>query len=116
MMGFSSDELYTIHTSTGAANAPGHVSGYASPGDLAFHDGTLYLASTSNDLVDVDLSPVSGSKIGPFGVSNVYGLANGDDNVLFAVVGTSVYSVNPTTGAATFGDSLSHFFKVCRRF
>ena len=102
MMGYGSDNLYTINTSTGAATSIGHVSGFASGGDLAFHDGTLYLASTANSLVQVNLSPVSGTQIGSFGVPNVYGLANGDNNVLYAVAGTSVYSVNPSTGAATF--------------
>ena len=101
-MGSTTDNLYTINTSTGAASSIGHVSGFSSAGDLAFHDGTLYLASNSNDLVKVNLAPVSGTDVGPFGVSNVFGLANGDNNVLYAVAGTSVYSVNTTTGAATF--------------
>jgi hypothetical protein len=101
-MGFNSDNLYTINTGTGAATSIGHVSGFASAGDLAFHDGTLYLASTSDQLVRVNLSPVSGTAIGSFGVANVFGLANGDNDVLYAVAGTSVYSVNPSTGHATF--------------
>jgi hypothetical protein len=53
-------------------------------------------------LVRVNLSPVSGTAIGSFGVSNVFGLANGDNDVRYAVAGTSVYSVNLSTGAATF--------------
>lgn len=89
-------------TLVGNAGVILHVSGSTSGGDLAFHDGTLYLASSSNDLVQVNLSPVSGTTIGPFGVANVYGLANGDNNVLYGVAGTSIYSVNPLTGAATF--------------
>jgi hypothetical protein len=101
-MGFASDNLYTVNTGTGAASSIGNVSGFASGGDLAFHDGTLYLASTTNELVQVNLGPVSGTGIGPFGVPNVFGLANGDNNVLYAVAGTSVYSVDPGTGAATF--------------
>jgi PEP-CTERM motif len=101
-MGFTADNLYTINTSTGAATSIGHVGGFFSGGDLAFHDGTLYLASTSNQLIKVGLSPVSGTAIGSFGVPNVFGLANGDNDVLYAVAGTSVYSVNTSTGAATF--------------
>jgi hypothetical protein len=40
-IGFGSDKLYTINTGTGSATSIGHVSGFASGGDLAFHDGTL---------------------------------------------------------------------------
>jgi hypothetical protein len=101
-MGFSTDNLYTIQTGSGAATSIGHVSGLESGGDLAFHNGTLYLASTLNSLVQVNLSPVSGVSIGSFGVANVFGLANGDNDVLYAVAGTSVYSVNTSTGVATF--------------
>ena len=101
-MEMNNDNLYTINRSTGAATSIGHVSGFDAAGDLAFHNGTLYLASTSNDLVQVNLTPVSGTSIGSFGITNVLGLANGDNNVLYAVAGTSVYSVNVSTGAATF--------------
>jgi hypothetical protein len=101
-MGNSSDNLYTINVATGAASSIGHVSGFDSGGDLAFHNGTLYLASSGDALVQVNLAPVSGTEIGPFGVASVFGLANGDNNVLYAVAGTSVYSVDTTTGAATF--------------
>jgi len=39
--------------------------------------------------------------VGPFGVSSVFGLATGDDGVLYAVAGTQVFTVNTATGAAT---------------
>jgi hypothetical protein len=97
-MGNSSDVVYTVDVGTGAATNSGNAGGFASGGDLAFHGGNLYLASTSNDLVDVAL----GTAVGPFGVSSVFGLANGDDNVLYAVAGTKVYSVDVVTGAATY--------------
>ncbi len=101
-MGNSSDDLYRINTRTGAATSIGHVRQRGSAGDLAFHDGKLYLAALSNRLVRVKLSPVGGTAIGQFGVAEVFGLARGDDGVLYAVAGTSIYSVNPDTGAATF--------------
>ncbi|MDG3007623.1 PEP-CTERM sorting domain-containing protein [Paludisphaera mucosa] len=98
-MGNSGGGLYTIDLNTGAASLIGDV-GFASAGDLAFHGGDLYLSSTSNELVRVGLGPVSGTPVGPFSPSNVFGLANGDDDVLYAVAGTSVYSVDPNTGAS----------------
>ena len=125
VMGSRSSNLYSINTGTGAAtsiDAPGggpgprrgvktrtrtatligHVGRFGSAGDLAFHHGKLYLASISNQWVEVTLSPVGGAAIGPFGVANVYGLALGDDDKLYAVAGTCFYSVDPITGAATF--------------
>ncbi|WP_337176824.1 hypothetical protein [Paludisphaera sp.] len=102
-MGNAGDNLYTVDVSTGAATSIGDVGGFASAGDLAFHNGQLYLASTTNQLINVALGPpVGGTAVGPFGVSEVFGLANASNNVLYAVAGTSVYSVDVATGAATF--------------
>ncbi len=101
-MGNGGDDLYRINTRTGAATSIGHVRHGGSVGDLAFHDGKLYLAAINDRLVRVKLSPVGGTAIGPFGVAPVFGLAHGDDGILYAVAGTSIYSVDPDTGAATF--------------
>lgn len=99
--GFSTTSLFTINTTTGAGTNLGNM-GFASGGDLAFKDGSLFLASSSNQLVKVDLSNLANtSAIGSFGVSGVFGLATGSDNVLYAVAGTTVYKVDTTTGAAT---------------
>ena len=59
------------------------------------------MASTVDSLVQINLDTATGTEIGPLGVSNVFGLANADNNVLYAVAGTSVYSVDVSTGAAT---------------
>lgn len=98
--GFSSTSLYQIDPMTGVTSSLGNM-GYASGGDLAFFDGSLYLASSSSQLVNVDLSDVASTyAVGSFGVAGVYGLATGDDNVLYAVANTSVYEVDTLTGAA----------------
>jgi len=102
--GNSSAELYTVNTSTGAATDIG-TTGFASAGDLAFKGGMLYLAATNNHLIRIGLSGglVSGATdVGAFGFSNVFGLATGDNGVLYGVSGTQVFSVNTTTGAGTF--------------
>jgi hypothetical protein len=101
-MGNGGDDLYQIKTRTGAARSIGRVRLGGSAGDLAFHDGRLYLASSSSRLVRVKPSPVGGTAVGRFGVASVFGLVHGDDGVLYAVAGTSIYSVDPDTGAATF--------------
>lgn len=95
--------LYSLSTATGAGTLLGSM-GFASAGDLAFNGGNLYLASTSNQLVKVDLATLPGSvAVGAFGVPDVYGLATGDNGMLYAVAGTTVYEVDTATGAASNG-------------
>lgn len=96
------DTLYVVDSRTGAARPIGHVGGFGSAGDLAIRAGKLYLASNTSRLVEVKLLPVGGAAVGPIGVANVYGLALGDDGLLFAVARTSIYSVDPDTGKGTF--------------
>ncbi|OOG20621.1 hypothetical protein B1C78_17170 [Thioalkalivibrio denitrificans] len=92
--------LFTIDVNTGAATSLGNM-GFSSGGDLAFHEGELYLASSASTLVNIDLSDLSNTvEVGPFGVANVYGLATGDDGVLYGVGGTQIFAVDTATGAA----------------
>lgn len=99
--GFGSGSLYTIAPATGATTNLGNM-GFASGGDLAFNGGNLYLADSASRLVKVDLgTPSNSSVVGSFGVGSVFGLATGNDGNLYAVAGTTIYSVNTATGAAT---------------
>ncbi len=99
--GNTTENLYTIDVLTGAGSNLGNM-GFASGGDLAFNMGNFYLASSSNELIQIDLSNLTNtSAVGNFGVSGVFGLATGDDNILYAVAGTTVYEVNTSTGAAS---------------
>ncbi|TWT44926.1 hypothetical protein RAS1_13460 [Phycisphaerae bacterium RAS1] len=98
--GAQSTSLYTVNTTTGAASAIGDV-GAQSSGDLAFFAGDMYLSSATDQLVRIDLRPVSGTPIGPFGFHNVFGMARGDDGVLYGVAGTDVFSIDVATGQGT---------------
>jgi len=93
--------LYTINPSTGAASPVGNI-GFASAGDLAFNSGQLFMTSTDNQLIQIDLTNgAAGTAIGPLGFENVFGLATGDDGVLYGVSGTQLLSVNISTAAGT---------------
>lgn len=95
------NSLFTINPSTGAATSLGNM-GFASGGDLAFNGGDLYLASTTNQLVRINLGSIgSTAAVGPFGVGGVFGLATGDNGVLYAVANTIIYTVNTATGATS---------------
>ncbi len=96
--GYMSTSLYTINVSNGVTTNLGSM-GFFAGGDLAFHNDHLYMASLSNKLVDIDLDNLSNTvAIGSFAVSGVFGLATGNDNNLYAVANTSVFSVNTSTG------------------
>lgn len=93
--------LYTVNPVSGAATKIGS-DGFGSAGDLAFNGGKLFLSSSENDLVDINLAGgASGTIVGPLGFTNVFGLATGSDGVLYGVSGTRIFSVNTTTGAGT---------------
>ena len=98
--GASTNSLFAINRATGASSNLGNI-GFFSGGDLAFKDSKLYLA-TSNQLVRVDLTAnASGTVVGPFGFSNVFGLATAENGILYGISGTQVFSVNTVTGAGT---------------
>lgn len=96
----ATDNLYTLNPSTGAATEVGSI-GYTSGGDLAFVNGTLYLATASDQLVKVNTQTGAGTLVGNLGVPEMYGLATPGNGVLYGVASTSVYYINTDTGAAT---------------
>jgi hypothetical protein len=101
-MGGTSTQLFQVDPDTGASTPLGNV-GELSAGDLAFAGGELYLASLSDTLVRIDLGPpASGTTVGAFGFSDVYGLATSDAGVLYGLSGTEVFRVDPVSGAGTF--------------
>ena len=94
--------LYEINPANGIGEVIGDV-GFQSAGDLAFNDGELYLSSITNELIRVDLANgASGTPVGFFGFSEVFGLATANDGVLYGVSGTEIFSVNTSTGIGTF--------------
>jgi hypothetical protein len=93
--------LFTVNTATGASTALG-TTGFNSAGDLAFNNGALYMSSSTDQLIRINLSgTVSGTVVGPFGFSNVFGLATAANGVLYGVAGTQIFSTNTATGAGT---------------
>ena len=98
--GFSGTNLYTIDPSSGASLSLGSM-GYSSGGDLAFVGDEFYLADSSSSLVSVDLDDLSASsRVGPFGVSNVYGIATDESATMYGVGGTTIFTVDTASGGA----------------
>jgi len=103
--GNTTTSLFSLNLSTGAGTNLGNM-GFTSGGDLAFNAGNFYLASASSQLVRIDLGNLANtSAVGAFGVSSMFGLATGDNGILYGVAGTTVYTIDTTTGAASNGIS-----------
>jgi hypothetical protein len=107
----NTNNLYSVNTTTGAATSLGST-GFTSSGDLAFVGSNLFLAANtgSNDsLVSINLGPVSGSVVGSgMGVDDVFGMARGDDGILYGVTGNSIRTINSVTGTSAFLRSYSY--------
>jgi hypothetical protein len=105
--GASSTSLFTMNPATGESTSVGSM-GFASGGDLAFHDGNFYLASTTSQLVRIELGDLAESvSVGSFGVPGLFGLASGPNGILYGVAGTSIFSVDPSTAVT---ESLVDFY------
>jgi len=101
----SNGQLYTLDTGSGAGTALAGATGGASSGDLAFFGGDLYLSAAGSSETDTlhRLTPGVGNvRVGSLGIADVFGLANGGNGVLYGLSGVSIYSVNTSTGAASF--------------
>jgi len=103
---FVTTAIYTVDLLTGRASSIG-TTGFASSGDLAFSNGSLFLSATgggpSGDLlVKIDLRALSQSSIvGNMGIRGVYGLAATSDGALYGVAGNQVFALDTSTGATT---------------
>jgi hypothetical protein len=97
--------FYTVNTATGAATLVGNT-GAQSSGDLAFRNGTLYLTAGSSgfdSLYSINTATGAGTLIGTnLGVTDMFGLATPDNNVVYGTAGKSIFGINTATGTATF--------------
>ncbi len=99
--GGGSFNLFSIDTQTGTASSLG-TTGHLSAGDLAFYHGELYLSSTQSKLIRIDLNDnAHGTVVGDLGFSSVYGLATADNDTLYGISSSKIFSVDGTTGVGT---------------
>lgn len=96
--GETSGFLFTIDPATGAGTVVGNT-GFLSAGDLGFNGGQLFMSSTTDQLIEIDLSDsAKGTAVGPFGFTDVFGLATAADGQLYGLTGTSVIAIDTRTG------------------
>ena len=102
--GWVRSQLYKVNTNTGAVTGAGTIGkGTTSDGDLEFNGGNLYLTGMNNNLIQMDLTNTTNSAdIGLMGFNNVFGLATGDNGVLYGATTTSkIIAFNTSTGAGS---------------
>jgi hypothetical protein len=98
--GFGHTTLYRISRTSGRATAVGSTAPFKSAGDLAYHEGSLFLSSTDKKLVKLNKTtgaPLS-SKL--HNITDLFGLVSTGTNKLYGFAGTKVYLMNEDTGGS----------------
>ncbi len=96
----SNNKLYAIDSRSGQGRELAEI-GFASSGDLAFHNGSLYLSgrgSSGDVLVRIDPQTYQASAVGNIGFYNVYGLDTFSDGLLYGISGTDIIRIFPESG------------------
>jgi hypothetical protein len=122
LYGSGDTHIYTLNPNTGAATRLGTGSfpnGYASSGDLDFTAaGTLYATAdrtgrTTDYLMLVNLLTGAVTRVGTgnssLGYDNAYGLVYEDGVMYMITAAGGIYTVNLSTGRATFVRSITGF-------
>lgn len=118
--GSESTNLFELNPRNGATTNLGNI-GYFAAGDLAFFKGSLFLSSSTGELIIIDLKdlsrtvPVGGlGRFDSLGLSEVFGLAPGDDGSVsggdggfYGAGGTDVFKIDTLTGALSDTTSYS---------
>jgi hypothetical protein len=94
-------DLYKIDVANGIFYDVGYLGGYQSAGDLAFDKyGNLVMTTTNNQLVKINTSTAQTTFLGNIGYSQVLGMVEGADGVLYGMSNASnqIFSINPITG------------------
>ena len=116
--GSSPEMLYSVNPTTGAASFIADLSGPISTvaNQPRFIGGTAYTTNfvTPSGLYTINLATGSGTLVGNTGLNQNNGLGGVVNGQLLDIAATStgagIYDINPTTGAATAGPTVGHFY------
>ena len=103
----ASDDLYRVNLNTGHASTVG-PSFHESAGDLAFDRGKLLMSDTQDQLLTLNPSDGAVTHVVADHTDNLFGLIATDANHLYGFAGTTMYSLNPNTGAKTIDENLAN--------
>jgi hypothetical protein len=99
-------KLYKLNRSTGKATVVGSTGSYRSDGDLALHEGGLFLTSTNNRLVK--LNKASGAVVSAktYSLNDMFGLVSTGTDKLYGFAGTNAYRLLENATGPTGGKTL----------
>jgi streptogramin lyase len=105
----TSDNIIKINTSTAAGTVVA-TGAYHSAGDLAFDSegGAMFLTQDTGNLAKINQTTGAITTIGSMGLSDVYGFGRDSAGNMYGVTARNgIYSINTSTGAATFLRNIS---------
>ena len=97
---FRQTGFFTINVNTGRATPAGSNGGYLSAGDFTYSGNHLYFSTSNQLLVDYNLT-TNKHLAHPDHIVNLYGLVVPAAGQLYGFAGTTLYRLNPSTGAGT---------------
>src|SRR3954452_25424532 len=89
--------FYGIDLATGRATSAGLDGGFLSAGDFAYSGSHLYFSTSSQQLVDFDLSGHTSRALADH-INQLYGLAVTAPGRLYGFANTTLYKLDPSTG------------------
>ncbi|MFO1073225.1 MAG: hypothetical protein U1E17_11260 [Geminicoccaceae bacterium] len=97
----TSSRLFRVNRTSGLATLAGQGGSFRSAGDLAYHEGNLFLSSTNRQLVK--LNKITGAPISSklHNIANLFGLVSTGTNRLYGFADTQAYLLNEDTGGKT---------------
>jgi hypothetical protein len=102
LYGSGNNGLYTINTVTGLASLVGVNGGYFSAGDLAFApDDSLFMTTTTNELVKVNPATGGATLVGAMGYSDVFGIDFIGSTLYGITAGGQLITISTVTGAGS---------------
>jgi Ca2+-binding RTX toxin-like protein len=98
--GYLGESIYEVDTQTGKMNSLGNFAA-SSSGDLALHDGQIFVSTTAGSLVSIEFDSdgsVGSTTVVSGSISRLtYGLASLEGE-FYSVIGTNLYSVDQADG------------------
>jgi outer membrane protein assembly factor BamB len=103
---FRTSRLFKINKASGAATVVGATGAFKSDGDLAFHEGGLFLTTEANKLVKLNKATAAVISSKPYAINDMYGLISTGRDKLYGFSETRAYRFTENAQGPTGGKVL----------
>lgn len=107
---FNTARLFKVNKSTGATTVVGSTGSVRSAGDLAFHEGGLFLTNTTKGLTKLNARSGAVLSTRLHNVRDMFGLVSTATNRLYGVAGTKIYLFAENAAGPTGAVSVARDF------